>query len=119
VTIVLFRKFLAWNKKVCAYTNQFSLTEIVEAKASRANSFVGPVIVNSVRKGSQKQLVLHNESLGKYEMFHLRQLDEVLQISMPVMFDKDKSEFQCSNQYRIRSQRKCRNLLRFDPMYKN
>jgi hypothetical protein len=52
-------------------------------------------------------------------MFHMKYLDEFLQISMIAKFDDNNLRLQCYNQHRIKSQGKCRHLLHYNPMYQN
>jgi hypothetical protein len=89
-------------------------TEIVGVKASRANCFASNV-GNRVND-SQKVLLSFKDS---FEMFHSKQLGEVLQISVPTKTSVNKLGFHRYDDHISKSQRKCQHLQRYNPLYKN
>jgi hypothetical protein len=87
-------------------------TEMVGVKASRVNYFASNVATSNRVNDSKRVLLSFKDS---FEMFHSKQLGEVLQISVPTKTNASKLEHQCSK----RSQRKYRHLHRYNPLCRN
>jgi hypothetical protein len=87
-------------------------TETVGTKESRAKCFASYIIVSNRLNDSEGVLL---SIKGSFEMFHSKQLDEVLQISMPTETNANKSEHPCSKQ----SKSRYRHLHRYNPLYQN
>jgi hypothetical protein len=87
-------------------------TEIVGVKESRAKCFASYIIVSNRLNDSKGMLLPIKDS---FETFHSKQLDEVLQISVPTRNSSNKLEHQCSK----RSQSRYRHLHRYNPVYRS
>jgi hypothetical protein len=76
-------------------------TEIVGVKASRANCFASYIIVSNRLNDSKRVLLSFKDS---FEMFHWKQLGEVLQISVPTKNCSNKLEHKCPKRCKSRYQ---------------